>query len=871
MYILFDLIKSAWGIVRKALLFLDSVGVTFIDNIYNLMISAISAFDGSKIAEVAGDIANNCYIIIGIFALFRIALILINTIIDPEKFNDKNTNIGNMLGRIVIVVVLLVAVPFVFSKSRELQNMIVNNNYISKLLIGTSITNSGEKADSDKGGAYIKDLVIRALIYPDENLAKLKTDESKTDESGETTQVSTEYECIDKSNPACVEAVAAWNNDVSLTTLDTYIGKYVEEGDEAIYVYHYTPLVMLVVGGFVTWVLLSFTIDIAVRTVQLMVLEILSPLFIVTYIDPKASSNGPFKKWLTECGKTYVSLFIKIAIICLMIFFISKIDDLLGAATQNTSFFSMTRLLMLIAILIFAKKAPKWLGNMIGVEGDLGGLGIGKKLGEMAMLGGIASKGIESLKNTGKGIGRGVAGATGTLANNKLRNLRHNRELKKDAGLTINGRKKYKNDYIEKHGGSAEGFRSAWKDKKKTLRDDYGLTSEEKRKRSLASNIGGMATGFKAGFKADKLTGAIKGGIEASNQFSDNQGLRGKTITQKIKDSVMSPYESMLSDVYGTEQQRFEARKRIMDANTREENTTEKGLKLMGGRDNEKFVASMGDFVKATKGGTARNFDDAIAMVRAYANGEDAYYNKNGQLEIKQKDGKIISGTALDKYTHEAKDSFTALGTARMEEMYNKSMQTIASEYESNDQYITRANQNIMSIAQNMKSFIATKPGVVSDPNTGALYAEYTDKDANNNEVVRRIPLDLSDVDGTVARLQSVEDTTKNFGIQGKIKSYIEALTDNNMTNYRTAMAQSQNELQIALQRKGQIQAVYDNIGKEFERDADGNPMRDASGKIIYKDTGISTHQQKVDYLNNQARKTEKTIKEFEIKKDDKK
>lgn len=413
MYILFDLIKSVWGVVRRALLFLDSVGVTFIDNIYNLMISAISAFDGSKIAEVAGDITKNCYIIIGIFALFRIALILINTIIDPEKFSDKNTNIGNMLGRIVIVVVLLVAVPFVFSKSRELQTTIINNNYISKLLIGTSITNSGEKADSDKGGAYIKDLVIRALIYPDENLAQLKTTEKKVDQSGgntqvsteekeadqsgDDTQVSTEYECI-VDDPACDNAVAAWNNDAGLLTLETYIGTYVEQGDEATYVYHYTPLIMLIVGGFVTWVLLSFTIDIAIRTVQLMVLEILSPLFIVTYIDPKSSSNGPFKKWLTECGKTYVSLFIKIAIICLMIFFISKINDLLGAATQNTSFFSMTRLLMLIAILIFAKKAPKWLGEMIGVEGDLGGLGIGKKLGEMAMLGGLASKGIESAK-----------------------------------------------------------------------------------------------------------------------------------------------------------------------------------------------------------------------------------------------------------------------------------------------------------------------------------------------------------------------------------------------------------------------------------------------------------------------------------------
>ena len=43
------------------------------------MISAITAFDGEKIASLANDIAKNCYIIIGIFALFRIALILVNT------------------------------------------------------------------------------------------------------------------------------------------------------------------------------------------------------------------------------------------------------------------------------------------------------------------------------------------------------------------------------------------------------------------------------------------------------------------------------------------------------------------------------------------------------------------------------------------------------------------------------------------------------------------------------------------------------------------------------------------------------------------------------------------------------------------------
>ena len=531
MYILFDLIKSVWGVIRRALLFLDSVGVTFIDNIYNLMISAISAFDGSKIAEVAGDITKNCYIIIGIFALFRIALILINTIIDPEKFSDKNTNIGNMLGRIVIVVVLLVAVPFVFSKSRELQNTIINNNYISKLLIGTSITNSGEKADSDKGGAYIKDLVIRALIYPDENLAKLKTDESKTDESGETTQVSTEYECIDKSNPACVEAVAAWNNDAGLLTLETYIGKYVEEGDEATYVYHYTPLIMLVVGGFVTWVLLSFTIDIAVRTVQLMVLEILSPLFIVTYIDPKASSNGPFKKWLTECGKTYVSLFIKIAIICLMIFFISKIDDLLGAATQNTSFFSMTRLLMLIAILIFAKKAPKWLGEMIGVETGAG-LWSPKKLRENLA-------GYNAMK---------TAAAIGTAkAKNDWANYKHNRAAKKAAKREIAAKEKDEDRKLNRR-------------EKQAIRRAHGATLAQRKMRGIAGDIDAIRGGVKASQNANSIYGSIKGGSAAADAFRQDKLLEGPGF---IANGIANIQGRMDSFMWGSGKERQDREKEM--------------------------------------------------------------------------------------------------------------------------------------------------------------------------------------------------------------------------------------------------------------------------------------------------------------------
>ena len=398
--LIFDIIEQIQGSGRQILFLIESIGVTFIDNVYNLMLKSMTAFNGDKIAEVAQDIAHNCYIIIGIFALFRIALVLINTIIDPDKFTEKNTNIGNMLSRIVIVVVLLIAVPFIFDESRKLQSHILENNYISKLLIGTEITGK-EVHESEKGvkvysekfsniGKYIKDLIVRSLIYPDGRITDVVVDEKSN---------TVTYQCKNKIDIDCNAAVAVWNNSADFIYLEAFMRSYTKGSNgETIFIYKYTPLVILIVGLFATYVLLSFTIDIAVRTVELAALQILSPLFIVTYIDPKSSSDGPFKRWVSTCAKTYVSLFIKIAIVCLMIFFITRINDLFDAATMETSFFSLTRLLMLIAILIFAKKAPKWIGDMLGVEVGLEGLSIKNKLGGMALFGGLVSKGIDSAK-----------------------------------------------------------------------------------------------------------------------------------------------------------------------------------------------------------------------------------------------------------------------------------------------------------------------------------------------------------------------------------------------------------------------------------------------------------------------------------------
>lgn len=392
-----EIFAKVYGLLRKILFLIDSLGLTFIDDAYDLMISAITAFDGDKVAQLANDIAKNCYIIIGIFALFRIAVILVNTIIDPDKLTDKSQGFGNVLMRLVVTLVLFVMVPFIFDMSRDLQSKIIDNSYISKILIGTDLTGGS----SNNAGTVVKDIAVRSLIYPDEEFYDKKTEEIK---------------CTD----ACETAIKNWEGNASYEVISYHLPDYVMVNDSAVYVYKYTPIIVLLVGGFITYVLFSFAIDIAIRSVELAVLEILAPMFLVTYIDPKSSSSGPFKKWLTACGKTYLNLFIKIAVICLMLLFISKLNDLFDTASESTG---LLQLLVYIAILIFAKRAPKWLGDMLGIDGSsLGGLGIGKKLGEAALIGGALTKGIGAAKGAAKKGADAVKGKGKNFLGNRARN-----------------------------------------------------------------------------------------------------------------------------------------------------------------------------------------------------------------------------------------------------------------------------------------------------------------------------------------------------------------------------------------------------------------------------------------------------------------
>ena len=95
-------------------------------------------------------------------------------------------------------------------------------------------------------------------------------------------------------------------------------------------------------------------------------LQLISPIPIISYIDPSSSKNGMFSKWLKEVGKTYADLFIRLGAVY---FAITLIAALMQNSDLGTTNF-LARVFIILGILIFANQIPKLIGDLLGVKID---------------------------------------------------------------------------------------------------------------------------------------------------------------------------------------------------------------------------------------------------------------------------------------------------------------------------------------------------------------------------------------------------------------------------------------------------------------------------------------------------------------------
>lgn len=811
-------ILISWGSPFRAIaVMIDSVAFTLIDQAYNVIVafSSASLFKDETIQSVM----NNTYIVIGIFALFRIAMLLVNAIINPDKLNEKGNGLGNVLANLIVMFVMLIMVPILFKEAYSLQETIVSGNYIQKIFLNS------DSLDNINPGDTMRSIAIGSLITIDEEAQK-------------------QYKAGNCSKN-CNKAIESYNdmakkNNFKFTKLGKYIGVTIKDDDgNTVYVYNYMFVLTFLCGAAITYVLFSFGIDIAVRMVELAILQILAPMFIATYIDPKSAKTGPFHKWLTTVGKTYASLFIKLAALSLMLLFVSLLN---GGLKQDIHGFN--KLILLFAILIFAKKAPSWIGGMIGVEGEgLGGLGIGKKLKD----------GLSLLDNP---VTRTAAGFAGAAIGNRLANRRRTKALKKEAG--VDGRKNRrakKQEIMSKGWPDKDGNTIKGKGAYSAYLKDKGLNMGAKSMRNLMGMGNAMISGAKGGKDAGNFIGAIKGGVKASGEFSHSKGMNEKGIFSKAKDKVVGAGQKMNQIAYGSGVDIYDRNDKAEKLKKAETYLTKEAFDKMG-KDPGNGILGMGDLTKLNV--KPADMGEVYALAAAKANGYSCSRDEEGNLIIKDSQERIQSNDAL---MTQGSKMYTPEGAANLEKAYNTYQTQALTDGMANAQYMNQLAQSISAMTESI--------GKIQIPGMSGSYQLSESNGGRKIELGKETLNDLKDMHTDLnTKKTAAEEEMKKATNQETRQQYEQEMSviDSQIqaVNTKIAMKSQLKNASVELSNRQQQQEDYNRISKgitkEFETDKNGAYVLDS--EKTSKNAG-KTDEEKKAMLASKAEKLQKIVDSF--------
>ena len=506
--------------------------ISFVNDIFNII-----AGTEIRTAGVVNNFFSRIQIILGIIILFKLVISFFSGIVDPDGFSDNKKGVGNIIKRVVVVLVmLLLIIPLnipendvtsleesktnsqktwnarmnesgiLFGTLSEIQSRIIRGKIIPKLILGNNDVNDEEDdialillksfiminlrtGTSDplnednwmctpgKGGNFensamqneeaeiathilngedvdltqyqfipkesnvtktirtVTHIIIPATYFIDSFLPTSKISDYEIKE----TPITEKKDILEAKREHLLNSV---NYKCDLNNFDGVDGA---DGERYIFVYKY--FLSTVAGVLCLVLLLSLTLDVAIRVFKLLVLRLISPVAILSYIDSKSEKS--FNNWVKAVTSTYLDLFIRIAIISFIMMLIKMIPNLVvwnTYAGDNIDYFTqlVARIVLVFGLLFFAKEAPKFITETFGIDNKQGGGlfgGFGKLMG--GILGGVsigagaigafnasrkASKYVDDangvapahwwskLGNRGKHVAAGLLGAAGGTA-----------------------------------------------------------------------------------------------------------------------------------------------------------------------------------------------------------------------------------------------------------------------------------------------------------------------------------------------------------------------------------------------------------------------------------------------------------------------
>jgi len=417
-------------IFRRFFFSLDSVLFNFIATLYDLLmaISRTTILTQGEIAKFATRIE----ILLGVFMLFKVSFSLITYIVNPDDFSDKSKGFGKLIQNSVISLVLLVLVPYIFQMAFSLQTKVLEGNVLARLMLGEDLEQNGvEDNVLIDAGERMSFYVMLPFFKPNYSInggegadlsacIKLydKGDDGKNvfSESCKSALISVNKDQGNGMDDTDVENYANGINEQSLGLtfrINPAISTIGSDKDEQFVIDYMSPI-STVVAVIVCLLLVTFCIDIGIRSVKLAFLQLIYPIPVISYMDPKGGKDGMFSKWYKMCFSTFISLFVRLLALYFGLYIISRIGSMgiydVVNGSQITNGWVM--IFVIIGVLMFIKQLPKILENMgIKLEGD-GNFNLNPLKRVFDEKNGIA--GAKAIKRTG--IAAGAAGLAGASA-----------------------------------------------------------------------------------------------------------------------------------------------------------------------------------------------------------------------------------------------------------------------------------------------------------------------------------------------------------------------------------------------------------------------------------------------------------------------
>ena len=445
--------------------FLDRIVYGLITFLYQLLLylANLDLFGMSDLSDpdnVITNFSSRVYALLGIFMLFKISFSILQYMVNPDDFSDKSKGFGKMVTNVLTSLCLIVAVPYIFSLAFEAQGTILKSNFLGQLILGNTTTSGESTSEALKDMNLNEEMAedLQFLVYG----SFFSVDSSVTDkcssgpvlgtksmaqDEGCLNYLAERFESVGGENKLG-DFFAAGGADSTARRFDAF-GEVVNiKTEDNKYLFKYMPVISTVAGGFVVVMLLSFCFDVAVRIIKLGFLEIIAPIPIISYMDPKQSGkDGMLGRWGSECFKTYLSLFIRLAIIYFAFFVVDLVANqilvnpsdqiYLNESAAPTGLMAVfVQVMVILGVFMFAKEVPKLLERLIpGMQGA-GDLNLNPLKNPVAAgaIGGVLGAGLSSAAS-------GISAYKASRANDENRGTALKRALGGASGGAVRGLK----------------------------------------------------------------------------------------------------------------------------------------------------------------------------------------------------------------------------------------------------------------------------------------------------------------------------------------------------------------------------------------------------------------------------------------------